>query len=112
MDITRFLDLDAVVAPEFTIKMNGKTHVMVEPTVATFAANLDDLAKMPMNATPAEELEMSIKMILQVFPSIERSELTALGISKVRQIGDFVMRASGQVVEQAGDAVGNAPKAS
>jgi len=97
---TKLLDLDAVTNEvEFTLKLNGTTHEMVEPTVEDFLKTMKKLEDMPLNATPRQELEMAIDMIVSVFPTIKREELVSLGISKVRKISDFVRQASGQQVE-------------
>lgn len=97
---TKLLDLDAVSNEvEFSLKLNGKTHEMVEPTVEDFIKTMKKLEDMPLNVTPRQELEMAIDMIVSVFPTVKRGDLTKLGLSKVRKISDFVRQASGQQVE-------------
>lgn len=113
---TKMLDLDAVTSNvDFTLKLNGKEHSLVEPSVEVFISNLSDLEALALNATPSEELEMSIKMIKRSFPSIPEKELRQLKLSQINAIAEFARSSSGQepVVEEGGEtAVGNDQAAS
>lgn len=111
---TKFLDLDAI-QPEtiYTLKLNGKEHEMHEPSLGGYIESLQKIESMGLDATPTQELELTIEMILRAFPTLTRKDLEKLTISQVRQIGDYTLQASGQA-EKAEDKdgeskEGNAP---
>lgn len=115
---TQFLDLDAV-APkvDFSLKLNGVDHKLEEPSVEVFITNMQDIEKLALEASPREELELSIKMIMRSFPTIKEEELRALKLSQLQAIGDFARQASGQdaskeAAKDEKDAEGNAEAAS
>lgn len=113
---TKFLDLDAVASNvDFSLKLNGKAHKLVEPSVDTFINNLKDVQSLSLSASPIEELEMSIKMILRSFPSIPEQELRDLRLTQIQAISDFARTAGGEAVENtavpAEGAEGNDPAA-
>jgi hypothetical protein len=94
---TKFLDLDAVSSDaEFSLKLNGKEHALSEPSVDTFITNMRELETLSLNASPREEIEMSIRMIQRSFPTIPETELRALKLTQLKAIGDFARQASGQ----------------
>lgn len=108
--VTKFLDLDALASDvEFTISLNGKKHIMVEPTVGKFITQMKEIEDMPLNQTPRQELETSITLIQRVFPTVKKSELEDLTLSQVKELAKFTLQASGQDVEKIeGEGEGNA----
>lgn len=99
---TKYLDLDAVSSDiEFTIKLDGKDHVLKEATVESFLSNVKSLEKLSLNASPAEELELTLKMILKSFPTITDAQLRALTFTKLQKIREFAMTAGGEETEKA-----------
>lgn len=113
---TKLLDLDSISSNvDFALKLNGKEHKLVEPSVETFINNLKDVQSLALQADPAEELELSIKMIRRSFPTIPEKELRGLKLSQINAIADFARSSSGQVVEEVAatpDAEGNGQVAS
>jgi glucokinase len=101
MSNTKFLDLDAVVSPvSFQLKLGGKKHEMVEPTLEQFLETMRELEALPMTLSPTEEVEHSIKMIKRAFPTVEDAMLRTLKVTQLRQLNDFMRKATGQAVEQ------------
>lgn len=111
---TKFLDLDAVVSDVvFCIGLNDKKHDLVEPTVEVFIANMKEIEALSLTASPREELEATIRMILRSFPTMQEQELRNLRLTQLKKIQEFARAAGGEEVEKVTeDAEGNAPAAS
>lgn len=99
--MTKFLDLDAV-APsvDFTLKLNGKEHPLKVASVDTFIKNMRELEALPVNASPIEEMEMTIKIILRAFPTLTEKEVRGLNLDQVRAISQFAREANGEIAEE------------
>ncbi|TDW20403.1 hypothetical protein EV128_12533 [Rhizobium azibense] len=112
-----YLDLDAIESPvDFTIKLNGKEHKVVETNVSDFIATARAIESLSVGASVEKELEVSLSIIQRTLPTIPEEELRKLKLSQLHKIRDFVMTANGEKAEEvkpAGEgAEGNAPKAS
>jgi hypothetical protein len=93
----KFLDLDAVaVEEEFTIKLNGKTHKLHFATVETFIANMKDFEKLGLNASTAEELDITMTILKRAFPTVTEEEMRNLTIHQMQAINDFARTANGE----------------
>ncbi|MBA8881729.1 hypothetical protein [Phyllobacterium myrsinacearum] len=98
--MTKYLNLDELSAErEFFIKLSGKDHLVQEPTVQDFLDNLKELEALPINASPTEELNLTIKQLLRSVPTLTDPQLRKLTFSQVKAIHDFVMTAGGQKIE-------------
>ncbi len=113
-----YLDLDAIESPvDFTVKLNGVEHKIVETCVADFIATARALEALSLNASVEKEIEVSLSIIQRTLPTIPADELRALKLSQLSKIRDFVMTANGEKAEEVkpgaeGEgAEGNAPKA-
>lgn len=113
--MTKFLDLDAISSPvDFTIKFKGVEHPVKETTVEDFIETQRLIDSHPMTGTIAGELELMIKLIKRVVPTIPEEELRGLTFTQLSAIRDFVLTANGEKAETApaGEgAEGNEPKA-
>ncbi|WP_276122565.1 hypothetical protein [Pararhizobium qamdonense] len=112
-----YLDLDAIDSPvDFTIKLNGKEHKVVETSVSGFIKTARAIEELSVNASVEKELEVSLSIIQRTLPTIPKEELEGLTLTQLNKIKDFVMTANGEKVEElkpAGEgASGNALKAS
>ncbi|MBX5130826.1 hypothetical protein HJB53_30510 [Rhizobium lentis] len=112
-----YLDLDAVESPvDFTVKLNGVEHKVVETSVSDFIATARAIEKLGVGASVEQELETSLSIIQRTLPSIPEAELRALKLSQLHKIRDFVMTANGEKAEEvkpgAEGAAGNEPTAS
>ena len=112
--MAKLLDLDAVAAEsEFVIKLNGTEHKLKPATVETFVANMKELEKLGVSASVAEELEVTIGIILRAFPTVTEAEVRALTMQQIKAISDFARTANGEKTEVEGEsAEGNAAAAS
>jgi hypothetical protein len=110
-----YLDLDAIESPvDFTIKLNGKEHKVVETDVAGFIATAKALEDLALGASVQQELEVTLSIIQRTLPTVPEEELRALKLTQLHKIRDFVMTANGEKAEEvkpAEGAPGNAPTA-
>lgn len=111
-----YLDLDAIESPvDFTVKLNGKEHRVVETSVSDFIATARAIESLSVGASVEQELEVSLSIIQRTLPSIPEDELRKLKLSQLHKIRDFVMTANGEKAEEVKPAAegseGNAPKA-
>jgi hypothetical protein len=114
-----YLDLDAIESPvDFTIKLNGKEHKVVETSVSDFIATARALEGLALGASVEKELEVTLSIIQRTLPSVPETELRGLKLTQLHKIRDFVMTANGDKAEQTAPAAagetasGNEPKAS
>jgi len=99
-----FLDLDEVKAPEITLKVHGKTHVMSPMTVEGFIDNL----KLAQEATGgiANDTEIAKKVIRRAFPTLEDKDLLGMELPQLHRLVEFISEVNGQKkAEQATDGV-------
>lgn len=102
--MTKYLDLDAVQASvEFTLKLNGKEHPLVEADINTFIANSKDIEKLGVAASTVEEIELTVVMIQRAFPTISEEELRKLKLSQLKAINDFALEANSEKAEKTGE---------
>ncbi len=113
-----YLDLDAIESPvDFTIKLNGVEHKVVESTVADFIATARALEGLSLNGSVEKELEVSLSIIQRAVPTVPEAELRSLTLTQLNKIRDFVMTANGEKTEEVKPAgkdegsSGNAPAA-
>jgi hypothetical protein len=100
MSNTKLLDLDAVVSPvDFGFKFKGIVHKLVEPSVEDFLNTMKEVEAVSLSASPAEEIEITIKMIKRSFPSIEDADLRSLKLSQLRELSEWARTAGGQTAE-------------
>lgn len=111
----KFLDLDAIASPvDFTIKFKGVEHKVLETTVDSFIETQRIIDAHPNAGTIAGELELMIKLIKRVVPTISEEDLRGLTFTQLSAIRDFVFTANGEkaeAVQEGEGGEGNAPKA-
>lgn len=97
----KLLDLDSIKSPvDFTIKLNGVDHQVVETTLEDFIANSELVEAQGMHSDPAKELKLMVKIIKRSVPTIPEDELFKLRFSQVAAIKEFVMTANGEMAEK------------
>jgi hypothetical protein len=96
----QFLDLDALVEADITLKLNGVTHQYKEMSVEDFIwlrKKAKEFEALPDTAENEDVfMTSSIEMVLRHFPTMKEAELQALGLTKLKRLSDFVMSISMQ----------------
>ncbi len=86
-----YLDLDKLAAAERTITLDGTVHKLREMTVSDFvAASLTAKDLVGRDLTVAEDLELTIKHIVRVIPTLTEDRLNQLSLAQVAALTAFV----------------------
>ncbi len=97
----KYLDLDSIASDvNFTIKLNGKEHQVIETTIEDFIANSELVEAQGLHSDPAKELKLMVKIIKRSVPTVDEAELLKLRFSQVAAIKEFVMTANGEMAEK------------
>lgn len=89
--MTKYLNLDEIVAPEKVLKLAGKEHAMVPLTVEGFITQIKEARSLEAagDVDVADQVDAMVKMIDRVFPSIGGDELRKLPVSHLNAILEF-----------------------
>jgi hypothetical protein len=102
--MTVIIDFDAIIAPVLpSIKVDGKTHKMGEPTVETFLRNMKLIEKLGDNPSPVEEMEAGIEMILSAFPTLTRAQMNKWTLARIQALVDLARSSAGETVTENAD---------
>lgn len=101
---TRYLNLDEVkpeVAKVLTLK--GVSHEMVDLSVGAMVDNLRLAEKLEgsKDISMAEQIELMIKLIANVFPSVPSNQLNELTFEQLAKVMEFAQASVEEVAEQA-----------
>lgn len=96
-----YIDLDEVSSDfEFTLKLDGVEHEMVEPSVDDFIFNMKEIEKLSVSASTIEEINIVIGIIARAFPTITEERLRKIKLPQLKKIQEYVFNAGAQKVEK------------
>jgi hypothetical protein len=99
---TKFLNLDEFGEGEvLTIVLNGKEHRLQEMTVSDFIWAQKEMKRQESISDEVAVFESLVTMLSRQFPTVEKRELEALPMNKLRKLMDFVNSMAQQGAESA-----------
>lgn len=117
--MTKIINFDEIQKPAaVAIVYKGKRHEMVEATVDSFLTNMKAVDALGLDASPTEEIEVTIGIILRAFPTLTDAIIREWTLEMIKQLSEIVRGAGGEVASTDEEAVkeanasGNAPAAS
>lgn len=106
---TKYLDLDALVTDDITVRMNGTDHKYKQMSVEDFIWAQKKVDSLEKEQTENEQVDMMIQIIQRSFPTIGQTDLLKLSMDKLMALVDFVLSLSKPATEiNEGDS-GNVP---
>lgn len=88
---TKYLNLDEVQPPvSKVLTIKGKSYEMVDLTVGAMVENLRLAEKMEGNNAPLhEQIELMVRLISNVFPSVPEDVLRGLSLDQLTRVVEF-----------------------
>lgn len=95
---TKVIKLESLVRPTpLIIEIGGIKHPLVPATVDTYIENMKDIEALSLNASPIEELELAVRLIVRAFPSLTSAEIRSWSVDVIHQLAQIARGASGEV---------------
>lgn len=96
--MTKIINLDTLKRePLVSIVVDGKRHDMQDATVETFIENMTALQNMSMNASPIEEIEVVLGIVLRAFPTLTDKQIRSWPLDTIRQLSEVARGVNGEV---------------
>lgn len=80
------------------VGLDGKKHPMQVATVGTFIANAKTIESLGTEASPVQEFEAMVEIILRGFPTLTREELDQWPVDTVNKISEMARGKASEVV--------------
>jgi len=97
--MTKIISLDSFIKePVLVLEVEGVKHAMVPTTVETFLENMKDIEALSINATPVQELEITVRIILRAFPTLTEKQVKSWSLEQIQGIAEVARSVSGEVV--------------
>lgn len=105
----KLLNLDDFVPDVKVIKLQGVDHEMVELTVEQYLGKLREAQKVKdEDLTVDQQIDRTIEMIREAFPTIPVEALKALSLTKLTILLDFMLKTPEAIEAETRAAAGNA----
>jgi hypothetical protein len=102
---TKVIKLEALVKPTpLIIEVDGVRHPLVPATVETYIENMRDIEALSLNASPTDELELAVKLIVRAFPTLTNKQVRGWTVEVIHQLAQIARGADGQVVTDENEA--------
>jgi len=85
------IDLDELIPQTQRIKLDGKEHDVVPPSVEMYLKVMKARQRMKNADTEIEHIEQAIELIVLAVPTISRDRLVRLQIQPLNRLADIVM---------------------
>ena len=89
--MTKYLDLDALVADEISIRLNGVDHKFKEMTVEDFVWAQKKSEEADKTKVESDQVMWMIQIVQRSFPSVTTESLMQLPMAKLMALMEFVM---------------------
>lgn len=116
--MTKIINFDEIQKPAaVAIVYKGKRHEMVDATVDSFLTNMKAVDSLGLDASPIDEIEVTIGIILRAFPTLTDKLIREWTLDMIKQLGEIARGAGGEVASTDEDEIkeanasGNAPAA-
>jgi len=93
--MTQYLDLDALVNVEKTVRFKGKEHKLKHVSVQDFVDNVKLAQSLGPDAGIEKEVEATITMLLKAFPTMDRADLMDVPLEALNKILAFAQANDG-----------------
>lgn len=109
--MTKIINLDELKRePLVSIIVDGKRHDMHEATVSTFIENLTALEGLSMNASPIEEIEVVVGIVLRAFPTLTDKQVRSWSLDVIRHLSEVARGVNGEIATNDADEAAEAAK--
>jgi len=97
--MTKIINLDELYKPNsVVIIVNGERHELKAATVETFIENIRAIENLGVNATPDQEIEAMIDIILRSFPTLTDKQIRQWRLEQLRAMVDFARGSNDEIV--------------
>lgn len=99
--MTKIINLDSLTKPPLMVlEIEGVKHPLKPATVETFLENMKDLEELGIDASPAKEIEVAVRIFSRAFPSIGQEVIRALPIETIQELSKLAREVSGEVATE------------